>query len=103
MAIFRDNVKIPVRQLAISLRRIEKTRLKSMLKSMYQSTLADGLKPEEVDDHDNMYEPRTKYEIILWEGFRETAKNDVKNTIKNIKNGNLGGRKKNITEEEKSI
>lgn len=87
MEIYRNTVRFDMRLYLKSKKHIPKHRRLMLIEHLIDSIDADGIFPEELDGHDNFFEPTNEYEKKLWESCREMAKKDINDLKKSIQGG----------------
>ena len=89
MEIFKNYVRFDHRLYLKCKSRIVKHRRIMLVEHLIESVEADCMFPEQVEQHDNFFQPANEYEKRLWESCREMAKED----IKSLQNKSNGGKK----------
>lgn len=92
--IIKNRVSIDLRIYGDCKKHIARHRRLAIFESLIESVIADGIQPENVEEHDKIFEPANTHEKILWESCRKIAKSDRKYLLNSIENGKLGGRPK---------
>lgn len=87
MEIYRNTVRFDIRLYLKSKKHIPKHRRLMLIEHLIDSIDADGLFPEDLEGHDNFFEPTNEYEKKLWESCREMAKKDINDLKKSIQGG----------------
>lgn len=90
--IIRNKFSADLRIFADCVKKIDKTRFHKLMKKVCDSIISDSIHPENMDENDKIFEPRTQAEIDMWNMFREYAKQDMERLLKNTENGKKGGR-----------
>lgn len=90
--IFKNRVSFDLRIYGDCKKHIARHRRLSIFENLVESVIADGISPNEMEEHDKMFQPENIHEETFWKSCREIAKTDRKYLINSIENGKKGGR-----------
>lgn len=90
--IFKNRVSFDLRIYGDCKKHIARHRRLSIFENLVESVIADGIAPNEMEQHDKMFQPENIHEETFWKSCREIAKTDRKFLINSIENGKKGGR-----------
>lgn len=102
MIVYKNLASIDLRIMSQCLPKIDRFRVTKLFMALNRSILLDGIEPEELEEHDKIFETKNEYEKIFWKSCRELAKKDIKILIKAIENGKKGGRPVATKEEQQA-
>lgn len=90
--IFKNRVSFDLRIYGDCKKHIARHRRLAIFESLIESVIADGIQPENVEEHDKIFEPANIHEETFWKSCRDIAKADRKYLLSSIENGKKGGR-----------
>lgn len=80
---------------------IGRARMYVIMNALTKSCLLDNVDIMGIDNHDNIFKPKNRYEKIFWESSRKIMKKQAIKLYTQIKCGKLGGRPKKELAKEK--
>lgn len=101
--IFRTRFSIDLNALDTYYPKIPMFRIAKLIKCLGNAAKLDGLEPDNLDEHDNLFVPKDDNERKLWEICRGQNKKDIICLKKKIDGGAKGGKKPLTQDEKKNV